>query len=95
MDQQAQHDAYYAITDMIGTSRLCMAGMSCPAEPELVLKERYLTVGLGIAIWDWLSTLNLEYQHVWRSQKLLSLMNIAFLVNRYVSSDERVDAGLV
>jgi hypothetical protein len=41
----------------------------------------YLIVWSSLLIWDWLSTLYAEVEHVWRKKK--TPLRITFLLNRY------------
>jgi len=45
-------------------------------------KSRLLTaVCLGVAVWDWLTTFNLEYRYIWKRRP--TIMDLAFFVVRY------------
>ncbi|GAA5875134.1 hypothetical protein JCM16303_005020 [Sporobolomyces ruberrimus] len=61
--------------------------MSDPSPALVLLRSqtaagnKYLITWLGILIWDWLSMLPVEYEHIWKPKK--TLFTIVFLLNRY------------
>ncbi|GAA5875129.1 hypothetical protein JCM16303_005019 [Sporobolomyces ruberrimus] len=61
--------------------------MSDPSAALVLLRSqtaagsRYLVTWQGILIWDWLSMLPVEYEHIWKPKK--TLFTTVFLLNRY------------